>query len=246
VLGASGTFPTPQSPATGFLIKAGTNAVWIDAGTGTFANLQRHVNYFDLGALVLSHMHLDHILDIYALYYGLRYAPDSRGPLGMKVLAPDGSAAMLEKLLPGGAGDGFGGFFKFDAVASGDERSVGPFLFQFQRSVHPVETMAMKIQAGGRTLVYTADTGPGEEMRALAEGADLLIAEASFQEPKKGMEKVHMTAEEAGMLAASSGVKRLALTHIVPGLDPLVSIQQAKSRFAGDIYAAYPNLRLTV
>jgi ribonuclease BN (tRNA processing enzyme) len=87
-------------------------------------------------------------------------------------------------------------------------------------------------------VVYTADTAPSDAVTALAQGADLLIAEASFQAPVEGMEDVHMTAAQAGEMAAAAGAGRLVLTHIPPGLDPARSVAQAAERFGGAVSAA--------
>lgn len=79
VLGCSGTYPTPRSPSSGYVIDDPTASVWIDCGTGTFAALQRVLDYTGIDALVLSHVHSDHCLDIFPLYYALRFNPRRGG-----------------------------------------------------------------------------------------------------------------------------------------------------------------------
>jgi len=246
VLGSSGTYPTPDAPTTGFLLRSGESNVWLDAGTGTFANLQRHTNFFDLDAVVLSHLHLDHILDLYPFYYALRYSKESKGPRGMKVYAPAGARERLEPLASSGGihHAGFEGFLDFHSIASGDKLNIGDFAFTFQQSIHPVETLGMRIEAGGKTLAYTADTGPSPELTKLAAGADVLIAEASMQEQQDNMTEVHMTAEQAGELAAQARVGWLVLTHIVPGLDHFKSLKQAAAKFGGVVVPAAPNMKI--
>lgn len=248
VLGSSGTFPTGENAATGFLLRSGGWDVWLDAGTGTFGNLQRHVDFFEVKALVLSHFHLDHILDVYPFYYGLRYSSRSPGPMGLKIYAPQDARERLEPLASSGGPyhDGFEDFLDFQVVGAGDQISIGPFSFEFHRTLHPVETLAMRIEAAGRCLAYTADTGSTPDLLKVAKGADLLIAEASIQEPDEKMVEVHMTAREAGRLAREAGVSRLVLNHIVPGLDPAVSVEQAKSQFDGEVIAPVQNTRLEV
>ncbi len=240
VLGASGTYPTPLSAATGFLLRSEGSNVWVDAGTGTFANLQRHMDFFDLDAIVLSHLHLDHFLDVYPLYYAIRHSPRSKGPMGLKVFAPFGTAKHLAKL-PGSINrESFDGYFEFHPIVDGDKLTIGPFEFEFVRSRHPIETLAMRVESGGRTLFYTADTATSDAVTQLASGADLLIAEASFQEPPKA-QGIHMTGEEAGEMATMAKVGRLVLTHVIPGLDPAISLKQAASRFDGEVSLATDN-----
>lgn len=241
VLGASGTYPRPGGACSGFLLRCGDYAMVIDAGSGTFGNLQTHTDYRQLQAVILSHLHLDHILDLYSMYYALRYSPDSTGPEGLEVYAPAGAEAHLQQLVSPTAADGFAGYFDFKTIRSGDRLGIVPFVCQFKRSNHPVETLAMRIEVNARSLVYTADTGWSDGLVSFARGANLLIAEASLQEPSASARDVHMTAEEAGRLAHQAAVDRLVLTHIVPGLDPAVSVEQAGRQFGGSITAATDN-----
>ena len=104
----------------------------------------------------------------------------------------------------------------------------------------------MRAEAEGRVLVYTADTGPSDDVAALARGADLLMAEATFQEAVNPAPDVHMTGAEAGALAAAAGAGRLVLTHIPPGLDKDVSARQAAGAYAGGIVVAADLMVLTV
>jgi ribonuclease BN (tRNA processing enzyme) len=246
VLGVSGTYPQPDGACSGFLLRQEKYCVWVDAGSGTFANLQRHASYFDLRAVVLSHLHIDHILDIYSLFYALKYSRDSPGPKGLEVFAPAGAEVHLEQLVSPSTEDGFGGYLHFRPMRASDKIEIEPFFFSFLRAVHPIETLSMRIEASGRTLVYTSDTGWNDELVEFARGADLLIAEASLQTPNHVMREVHMTAEEAGDLAAKAEVGRLVLTHIVPGLDPQISLEQARSRFQGEVLLAVDNEALEV
>lgn len=246
VLGASGTYPTPDAACPGYLLRCEGTDVWLDAGPGTFANLQRHTDFQKLRALVLSHLHPDHIVDFYGFYYGLRYGSTPSEPSGFEVYAPKGTEEHLLKLLSIDRPASFDGYVVFRTVASGSEEKIGPFHFRFLRAVHPVEALAMRIEAGGRTLVYSADSGPSSELVELAEGADMLIAEATMQEAIEELAEIHMTAEEAGELATGAGVGRLVLTHIWPGLDPEVSLAQAAKYFSGEIILASDNLRIEV
>jgi ribonuclease BN (tRNA processing enzyme) len=246
VLGASGTYPKPGGACSGFLLRSAGTDVWIDTGPGTFANLQRHASYRDLAALVLSHLHIDHTVDLYPFYYALRYAPGSKGPTGLSVFAPAGAEAHLSNLVSPTGQDGFAGFFTFKTVRSGDDIKIDPFHFHFQQSNHPIETLAMRIEVGRRSMAYTADTAPSEDVTRLAKGVDLLVAEASMQSPQPSGVPVHMTAEEAGQMAADAGAGRLVLTHIVPALDPDVSVEQAKKHFKGEVVAASENMHFDV
>jgi ribonuclease BN (tRNA processing enzyme) len=246
VLGASGTHPTPGSACPGYLLRDGDQSVWLDAGTGTFANLQRHVDFRSINALVISHLHLDHILDLYPFYYALRYGLNA-GPCNVQVYAPAGTEEHMRKLLTAQDPEAdFGGVFSFRVMSDGSKETIGPFEFRFFRSIHPIETLAMRISADGRTLAYSADTGVGDGLVEFAKGADSLICEATMQEPDQELADIHLTAEQAAELAEMAGVKRLVLTHILPGRDPKVSLGQAARVFSGEIMLAGDNVTFPV
>lgn len=244
VLGASGTYPTKDSAATGYLIRTDGAAVWLDAGTGTFANLQRHMDFFEVDRVILTHLHLDHVLDLYPFYYALRYSPGTRGPQELEVHAPPGAEDHLRRLLNDNGDCDFGGFFKFSPISDGSTAAVGPLSFTFARTVHPIDTLATKVSMNGRTAVITSDTAPSDALIDFARGADVLIAEASLQAPNDALKAVHMTAEEAARMAAGAGVGHLILTHLTPGLDPDVSIAQARQVYEGRIQVAHDHLTI--
>jgi ribonuclease BN (tRNA processing enzyme) len=218
VLGGAGTYPAPGAACSGYLLRAAGAEVWVDAGPGTLANLQRASDFRSLRALVLTHLHLDHVEDVYSFYHWIRFARTNPGLTGLPVHAPAGAGDHLAQILtPYGAGT-FGDYLVFHAVGEGDRLQIGPFLLSFVRSRHPIETYAVRAEAEGRVLVYTADTGPSEAVTELAKGADLLIAEATLQAPVDGLEEVHMTAVEAGQMATAAGAGHLLLTHDLPRL----------------------------
>lgn len=247
VLGASGTYPTPDSACSGYLLRAAGTALWLDAGTGTFANLQRHTNFLEIEGLVMSHLHLDHILDLYPFYFALRFYPTE--PKGFPIYAPAGAEELLTHMFSTSKEPEFrhfGGYLKFETISDGGEIDIGPFHFKFARTVHPIETLAMRITAEGRTLLYTSDTGPSASVTEFARGADVLLTEATLDEPDPNLAEVHLTAEEAGEMAAQAEVGRLVLTHIWPQFDAELIAKKAKRHFRGEIQLATDHFRFAV
>lgn len=248
VLGGSGTYPTPTGACAGYLLRSGEEEIWLDCGPGTFVNLQQHTDFLGLKSIVLSHLHLDHILDLYPFYFAMRFHPTE--PKAFPVYAPEGAEELMVKMFwvtedPNWRH--FGGYLDFKTIAAGMTEDIGPFHFRFTDTVHPIETLGMRIEAGGRVLAYTADTGaPLESLVDLARDADLFIVEATLQEPDPFMAEVHLTAEEAGQLAAKANVGRLMLTHIWPQLDPKVSIEQARRHFSGEVLTANDHLSVQI
>lgn len=243
VLGGSGTFPAPGAACSGYLFRSGATTIWVDMGPGTFANLQRHIDPAQVNAILLSHLHLDHCADFFPYTYWKRFGPGKAAP-PMDVYAPAGAPKLLGQFA--GGDPTFEGQINFKEINATLIETIGDFELRFCRTRHPVETYAIRALANSQTVVYTADTGPSRPVTDFVWGANLLIAEASVQETSKSMADLHMSATEAGQMAAQAQVTQLALTHIVPGLDPKVSIEMAAREYRGEIHTTSDNLRIIV
>ena len=240
VLGACGSYGAPAcgGACSGYLVRAGATALWLDCGNGTLANLQRHLPVEDLTALVITHAHADHCVDLYGLYVLLRYGEERTG---LPVFAPGGVAAKLATLVDGDWGEAFA----WSDVGDGDSVEVGECALRFSRTVHPPPTMAVEVAAQGKRLVYTADTGPGWSVEAFGPGADLVLSEATFQRDNENS-GVHLSARQAGEAARAARARRLMLTHIWPGLDPAASAMEGSEAFgeAVTLASAHQRMRL--
>ncbi len=236
VLGCSGSYGAPVGGAcSGYLVRAGGSAIWVDCGNGTFANLQQHIAVEDLDAVVLTHEHPDHCVDIYGLHVLFHYG---LGVTGFPVYAPEGLEERLGGLLRGEWGD----TFEWNTVGDGDAVTVGDLGLRFSRTDHPPPTYAIEMSDDdGRRLVYTADTGPDWTVGAFGDGADLVLSEATYQQGQKAW-PLHLTAAEAGVAAREAGASRLMLTHLWPELDPVVSVAEGSDAFGEPVTLAAPHL----
>jgi ribonuclease BN (tRNA processing enzyme) len=235
VLGSSGGYPRPDNPSSGYLLDGPGGRLWLDAGTGTFAVLQRLTDFTALDAVVLSHLHADHCLDLYPFYYALRFAPD--GGWGserrMPVYAPPGARETLAHLLAPDDAATFARVLDFRAIDQGTAVEAAGLRLAFLRTQHPIHTLAVRAEApGGGVLTYSADTGPAADLAGFAAGSDLLLCEATFQNARRGG-PVHLTAEEAATTAVRAGAGALALTHHWPTFDPEVSLAEARAAAGG-------------
>lgn len=207
VLGCSGSYPGPGGACSGYLVDDGTTRVWVDAGSGTLANLQRHVALADVDAVVVSHEHPDHWTDLEGWTNVLRFSLERRG---FPVYAPAGLCRhTYQDTEP---------HMAWHDVTDGDRVEVGTMAFTFSRTDHGPETLAMRIDGGGRSMGYSADTGPGWSLEALGEGLDLALCEATLSPEKEGRLQ-HLSARQAGASACAAGVARLVLTHLWATLD---------------------------
>jgi ribonuclease BN (tRNA processing enzyme) len=239
VLGSSGGCPGPGNPASGYLIRHESTAIWCDAGSGTFVPLMDHIDPADLDAIVISHVHTDHCADLIAFYGYMAYGPS--GTIPVPVFLPEGTVEPIASFVRAEGEHVFFMTLDFTTVGEGDQVSIGAIDVTFAETNHPVRTVASRYRAGGRTLAYSGDTGPGGGYPALLAGSDVALCEATLQgERTSETYPYHLTASEAGALAASSGVSRLIVTHVSPTLDSNTSITEAAASFGAQPELATP------
>ena len=172
VLGSNGAYPTAGRPAAGYLVSAGGAALWMDAGPGTFMALCGEIDPGELSGVFLSHRHPDHCADIFALYHALAYSPDGRAGKvrPIPLLCPADLAEALERFVDGSPS--WRAVFDVVTLSDGGAASVGPLRISAARTNHPPPTFSPRIEAEGKVLTYTADTGPSGEVAAVRSEAE--------------------------------------------------------------------------
>jgi ribonuclease BN (tRNA processing enzyme) len=241
VLGCSGSAPGPDSPASGYLLQHDGFSLVLDLGNGAFGELLRHLPPSGVDAIVLSHLHPDHCIDVVSYGIALRHGRDRRRE-PIPVQAPAGArmrllaAARADAALPSPEEEMAG--FAFAEPADGP---LGPFELRFARMAHPVPTYGVRVSVpGGPSLVYSGDTGPTDALVELARGADLLLCEASFVAGEPAPDGLHLTGAQAGQHAARAGVGRLVITHVPPWNSRDGAVAEARGTFPGEVAAAQP------
>lgn len=238
VLGCSGSYGSPAGGAcSGYLVRAGGTALWIDCGNGTFANLQRHIAVEDLDGVVITHGHPDHSVDIYGLHVLLRYGLERTG---LPVFTPEGLEPELRHLVRD-----WGETFEWLEVGDGDRTVLGQIELAFSRTDHPPPTVAVEVTGDAKRLVYTADTSADWTVGAFAAGADLVLSEATYQHATKPA-PIHLSAREAGEGAREAGARKLMLTHLWPRLDPVLSAAEGSEAFGDAVMLAAPHLTVNI
>jgi len=244
VVGCAGSYPGPDSPASCYLVEHDGHSVVLDLGNGAFGPLQRHVDVLDVDAVVLSHLHADHCLDLTSYYVWRRYRPE--GPAhAIPVLGPTGSADRLARAYDLPHTPGMHGEFYFrDHV---EVTEVGPFRITTAPAAHPVEAYSIRVEAGGRSLVFSGDTGPTDTLVDLARGADLALFEASFLSRYEDLPPdLHLTAAQSAEHATRAGVQRLVLTHLVPWTPRDETQEEAAAAYDGELMLATSGLAVDV
>jgi ribonuclease BN (tRNA processing enzyme) len=244
VLGCSGSVPGPDSPASGYLLEAEGYRVVLDLGHGAFGALQRYVRPSDVDAVVVSHLHADHCIDLTAYIVALRYGGDGFGAGGRRipVTGVHGTRDRVEAAYdPFARKLSLHEIFAFGTPVDGE---LGPFRVSYTQVNHPVPTNAVRFAYGDRALVYSADTGESPELVALADGADVFLCEASVGPDEEQVPDLHLTGAQAGEHAVRAGVGRLVVTHVPPWNSAEVALAEAATTFDGDAALAAPGMVL--
>jgi ribonuclease BN (tRNA processing enzyme) len=237
VLGSAGSHTLPGRMCSGYLVRADGLHLLLDAGNGSTANLQRFVGVADLDAVIVSHRHVDHCIDLVGCFYNLYFDPDveHRLPLHAAGEVYDTLTGVMSR----DSAMAFDEVFDHHQVGHGDRLELGPAQVTFARSVHPPPTVSTRVEVAGRTLVYSGDSAGGEDLVAIARGADLLLCEATWTGDAEDYPPgIHLTARGAAAVARRADVGRLVLTHLTGGTDPERALTEAAEEFDGPIELA--------
>jgi len=257
VLGASASCPDAGDACSGYLVRQGETALLLDCGSGTIGTLRKEIGFGQIAAILISHFHPDHFLDLIPMRYGLRYEVRGDGdtsPVRPRLLVPPGGIAYLAGL--GVALRQNARFFadafrleEYDPAAA-LPLDIEGITVAFQRTTHDEPTWAMALTGrDGARLVYTADTKPSPEVERFAAGADLLLCEATY--PAGAGSRTdgsghHLSSLQAGELARRAGVRALMLTHFWPGIPREHFLDDAERAFEAPAILARPGLTVPV
>jgi len=234
VLGCDGSYAGPGGAASGYLLRGGGATVWVDCGPGTLAALQTHIGLDQVDAIVISHEHPDHRNDLEGFAVACTYVVRRHG---VPVHAPAG-------VREHGYHTGPPALLLSDLV-DGSRFAVGGMAFTASRTDHGPETLALRVEVDGRSLGYTADTGPGWSPARLGPPLDLLVSEATYTAEHEG-EAQHLSGREAGRLAREAGARRLLLTHLWPITDRAALQVEAEAAYGNPVELAEPGCTYTV
>lgn len=243
MIGCSGSVSGPTSASSCYLVEAGETAVLLDLGSGAFGRLLATRAPETLDAVLLSHLHADHVVDLTALDVYLTYSPGGPHPV-IPVWGPEGTPARVDQLCGEPSQTrtfAFGAWREAVPVTVGDLQVV-PYAVE-----HPVPAFAMRITGpsesgeGEAVLTFSGDTDSCDGLLAAAADADLLLAEAAFQEGRDdGVRGIHLTGRRAGEAATAARARRLVLTHIPPWTAPGTVKAEAEAVYQGEIDLAEP------
>ena len=242
-MGCSGSFAGPSSPASCYLVQAEQDGrTWnlvLDLGNGALGALQRHINPMAIDAVVLSHLHSDHCLDLCGLYVMQKYNPDAVSHARIPVYGPGRTSERMARAYDLTPPEGMDSEFDFRELVNREAVRMGPFTVTPHLVNHPVEAYGFRVEADGKVLAYTGDTDDCDALRALCHNATLVLSDSAFVDGRDHAQGIHLSGSRAAQAAVDAGgVQRLMLTHIPAWNDPAVCRAQAATAWPGDVELA--------
>lgn len=249
IIGCSGSFPGPESPASCYLLSAEhegrTWRIILDLGNGALGKLQQHMALEDLDAVCLSHLHPDHYMDLCGLHVAIRWRPGGWPGEHLPVYGPATTDQRIANAYGMEPDPGMHPDFDFRSWTPRQAERIGPFTITPVPVRHPIEeAYALRVEVAGRdgqvrTLTYSGDTDACEELIEAARDADVFLCEAAFEDGRDDhIEGVHLNGARAGTMARTSGVGRLLLTHIPVWTSQQVLLEHARANYPGGIAVA--------
>lgn len=232
VLGCCGSYPGPGAACSGYLVQGGGVNVVVDLGPGSLANLQQHIDLADIDAVVLSHRHADHWIDLTGLETAWQYALNREG---LDVFGTAENRVMAEAVI-----GPLEPIIDWHDIEDAGHVRVGKLDFDFSATEHYVDTLAVRVASpsDGAAMAYSADTGPGWSFSELGNAIDLGLCEATTLADGEGTGVLHLSARQAGAMARAAGVPALVLTHLQPGIDPAASQAEGSAAYGSAVQIA--------
>jgi ribonuclease BN (tRNA processing enzyme) len=247
VLGSCGAWPEAGRACSGYVLEHDGFRVVLDLGYATLPPLLTLVGSSaadGVDAVIVTHRHADHALDLHGLFRARWYGHRGAAPLPLYtpgdvldqlVALEDGDAATIAKV------------FDWHPLPAPAYR-VGPFQLESWELPHYVPNAGVRLSAAGLTVAYTGDTGPAPALAELGRDADLFIVDATDRDQQASAPQappgpqLNMTARDAGAAATAAGARRLLLSHFWPGNNRQASAAQAAETFDGEVLLAEENL----
>jgi len=221
VLGNTGPFPGPGGACSGYLFEAGNTHIALDFGNGVLANLQKHITISELDLIICSHLHADHISDLFVLLYALQMMNQQ-----MTLYAPPQPALELQKLE-------LNDIYQINKISEALEIKRDGLTLCFKQLDHPFMDFGTKITDGETTFLYTGDTCYTTALLEFARGVDVMLCDGAFLEDI--VSDKHLSVKEACEVANEAGVKTLILTHLGPFEKPESYLEKGKKHFKGNL-----------
>ena len=261
IVGCSGSFPGPSSPASCYLLTANDGErdwrILLDLGSGALGVLQRYIHLSDIDGVLLSHLHPDHCIDLTGLHVAVHWDPHGWPSGRIPVWGPAATSKRIAMALDMEPPADLDEDFEFHRWTAGEKVEFGPFRFEAIPVRHPIaEAYAIRVEAlepdgaGGErrcVLAYSGDTDTCPGLLEAARDADMFLCEAAYEEGRDdAIEGVHLTGLRAGQAAHDAGARRLLLTHLPVWNDANRAVEEAQRAYQGPIAVAVAGVHYTI
>ncbi len=250
VLGKSPSWQDAAGACSGYLVQEGDFKLLLDCGNGVFSKLRHVCDYIDIDAVVISHLHADHFLDLVPFSCALSFAPRQQPvpvagwpgtdtPARPALFVPCGGGSVLRRVVGAwGQEDLIENAFELHEYSPPDQLTVGPLRIRFCEVPHYLATFAVELASNGSRFTFGADCSPNEQLVSFAQDTDVLMIEATLPRPERNGIRGHLTPREAGQHGKLARARRLVLTHYSDELDPEWARSEAAESYGGPVELA--------
>jgi ribonuclease BN (tRNA processing enzyme) len=241
VLGGCGAWPDAGQACSGYLVEHDGFRLLLDPGYATLPRLLESTDARQVDAVFVTHRHPDHCADLNPLLRARVFRDDAPAPPLPVYAPPDALTAVLAL----DTSSTMERAYILHEFVPGSSMEIGPFRAETRLLPHFVPNAGVRLAVDGLALMYTGDTGPATDVVELARDTDLLLAEASYVDTIPADLQGHLTsAQQAGEQATAAGARRLLLTHLMPGTDPVAARAAAADEYGGELAIATAGLVL--
>jgi ribonuclease BN (tRNA processing enzyme) len=244
-IGCSASYEAADQASASHLVQHGATSVLLDCGNGALSILGRYLDPIELSAVVITHEHIDHFGDVFALQAALRFAPEGPKP-PLPLYGPPGLIDRMSGVLSADGVAQLIAAFDFMPIEAEETFEVGGIAVTTHASHHMADSMGLCVYAADGSsgvLAYTSDTAPGDHVAELAAGATVLMADTTLPGEFEGRAP-HLTPAQAAAYARDAGVSMLVLTHLWPTSDRDMLLAEAREVWDGNILLATAGLTI--
>jgi ribonuclease BN (tRNA processing enzyme) len=226
ILGNNGPFPDAGNACSGYLLADGTTRILLDCGSGVLSNLFRHTGFESLDAIILTHLHSDHISDMHVLRYAVQTGKNRGSFAGVIPVWASPKPEEQYRLMDTPE------YFLLQPLADGLVLDIGTIRLHFAAMPHAVPSFAVRAESGGRIFAYGSDTGPNDGLTPFLAGVHLGLLHAGLmsRDIRPGVRN-HLSAADCGRFALESGIGKLLISHRTPGYSEEEMVNEAKGFF---------------